>query len=281
MDLRLTSTAVGCTTFKGDFAALIHKLRFDNGDTVLTSWSIDACARLIAVLSQHLNPLDSIAINTAAEDLFQSKEGRLTQAEVEMPGLDSVVGEILGVSVGRELHVTLRFTNSGDAKVIVLGLDEARCLMGYSGNTLQHAGVLEKVVVASHHYVQPITLFTCSFSSGGEKIHHTRNEDIDPNHYNLLPNLYSVTVVDNSNPAKKQVVGGFLLKTIDTSGQPGFQNSVLEIMSSTPGFITLEKSKISYVTVRMGVSDGGQMTEKEMLHHFIEQYTTYSVTGNA
>ncbi len=50
MELRLTSTAVGYTTFKGNFAALIHKLKFDNGDTILTSWSVDACARLIAVL---------------------------------------------------------------------------------------------------------------------------------------------------------------------------------------------------------------------------------------
>ncbi len=231
--------------------------------------------------SQHLNSLESVAINTAAEDLFQSKEGQLTQDEAEMPGLDSVVGEILGVSVGRDLHVTLRFQNSGDVKVIILGLDEARCLIGYSGNTLKQAGALEKIMMVSYHFVQPITLFTCNFSSGGEQIHHSRNEDIDPNHYNLLPNLYSVVIVDNSNLAKKQVIGGFLLKTTDTSDQPGFTNSVLEIMNSTPAFIKLEKNKISYITVRMGVLDGGQMTETEMLHHFIEQRTKYSVTGNA
>ncbi|WP_447789964.1 hypothetical protein [Pseudomonas farris] len=280
MQPRLVSTAVGYNTQQGTFSVLLHRLILNNGDSLLTSWSIAACGQLIATLQNYINS-SSEPEDIIAEQEFKSKEEQLTKDEIEAPGINAFVSGVIGTVIDRDLHLQIVFSKSGEAKNIVIGHDDARSLFDYTGNALKAAGVLEKAIQHAFLLTQPLTLFTCKMSADGKKIHHTLNENFDPYHYRMLQNLYSIVIIDISDPAKKHVIGSLFFKTAEKYDHPTFSSKIIESIKNSPELNSLLTKRVSFKPITILDPDEGPLTEDEMLREFIEQYTKYSTSGNA
>lgn len=279
MTLRLISTAVGYNTRKGDFAALVHRLKFEDGSTLLTSWGADAAAQLISALTILISAVDC-SESAEAEKLFKSREGKLSHQDIEAPGVNSIVSAVRGAVENNKLSLQLVFRKSGITKNFQVGHDDARSLMGYTGNALQQAGVLDQVMMTGSQLLDPIILFTCKVQGGGV-LQHQSFAPVNQERYNFLPFLYLVVIIDNALPGKPQVVGGFFVKSAYNYQRQEFQALIYQTLSVTPDFNKLPTGSLSFRSARIIVPDDNPLTEQEYLREFSKSYMLHSISGNA
>lgn len=122
-----------------------------------------------------------------------------------------------------------------------------------------------------------ILLFHCVYN-GSDSITHFM-QDMHPEIYNELPNLYSVCVADNSTGNKK-ITATFFIKTTRHHNDPDFLDSLLSIMALSPDLLAHWKEKTSLIPAHHLVN-GPPLSENEYVHFSQKLYMKHNIDGRA
>lgn len=123
-----------------------------------------------------------------------------------------------------------------------------------------------------------IPIFDCIYN-GAESIT-SFERDFDEKLYEILPNLYTVCIADNSQ-GSRNIVGGFFVKTSYTHNNKEFEDSLHAAALSSPNLSQLLGPEVSFLPARLGVSGSAPLSEQEMLRVMITQFLKFSQEGSA
>ncbi|UMZ09795.1 hypothetical protein I9018_20030 [Pseudomonas sp. MPFS] len=277
---RIIGTAVGISTYQQQFAALIHRFKFNDGSEFLASWGFEASSQFVAILSEYASTLVIPDVETEADRRFQANEGILSKGELEAPGLKSVVSHMTSFKADDGLVLNLVMKKTGEVKIVLVGKEELTSLSGWTLNALQRVGALNKVLARAEDLLNqmPLAVYTCTYDADGV-ISYTDRREYDIDRYYSLPHLYSVCIVDNQD--KRKVVAGFFYKSSLMQDNPRFQSEVFAVASAIPEFPAFDNERYSMITARANVPDGSPVSKEEMQGHLNNQYLMHSSAGSA
>lgn len=278
---RLIGSGIGVTTYKGNFAALILKLKTKDHQETLTSWGRQSIVELLHVLSQYLAIEKKVESTDQHNTSFDQASPALTQDESTAPGLKSVVRNITSQILDGELELRIIFHHDGSSIKILLDDIAAQILMGWSCHALLGVKELDSVIqdVSAFCFRKPLVIFDCKVNSIGE-IDYTDRRAYDIDYYRSLPYLYGIAIMIKEGE-KKRVAGGFFVKTPVLSAHPQFSKIIRDSIDALDILAGLDRDRVSLVSSIVHSSDGEAPDVKDMNAYISQMHLQYGHSGSA
>ncbi|KPY17032.1 MULTISPECIES: hypothetical protein [Pseudomonas syringae group] len=281
MSRKLIGSAVGLTTHKGQFAAIVHRFKFDDGSELLASWGQSAVAQMIALLTHHANKGELPEPSDADEELFKQNTPEMTRDDVEAPCLASIVSHMTCSIEQGVLNLNLIFRQDNSIQTIAMDPGIPVLILGWTANALQDGGFLDQILKLVDDQVNapPLLLYSCSIDAV-QDINYTEYRAYDIDMYRAMTSLYCVSVAING-PQSKKIVGGFFFKSSMPDNSPQFQIQMTSVFDALPEFSAVDRNQASLLHTRLFVQDGEPLTNEHMLKMITDQYVRYTSAGSA
>lgn len=281
MSRKLIGSAVGVTTHKGQFAAIVHRLKFDDGSELLASWGQSSVVQMIALFTHHIAKGEIPEPSDADEELFKKNTPEMTQDDVEAPGLASIVNHMTCSIEEGVFKLNLIFSHDKSIQTIAMDPGTPKLLLGWTANALQDGGFLNRILklVDDQINAPPLLLYSCAIDAV-QDINYKEYRAYDIEMYRAMTSLYCVSVAINGSQSKK-IVGGFFFKSSMPDNNPQFQIQTASLFDALPEFSAVDREQVSLFHTRVFVPDGDPLTNEYMLGMITDQYVRYSSAGSA